>query len=420
MNNKIKLLGVAGLLAIAASGLTSCGATAVDLSIWCNSGDKDLVGRMIKTFKSENSDYASKNIKVIATMAENETGASLTTDLGKAADVMLMADDNIRVGVDAKCIEPLTDAEIKAFTLSDGADAMKSGLVDGTYYGRPYRCDNSFLLTYNSTLISATEATTLEGILAACKTKGVKLYYPISNSWYTPSFMWAAGGKQNLVTKNGKTLINCNFYANSDVATGSQAISDLYAQYKDVWVDSDKTAPIEKGFADGTIGACILWNDLTNIKAKCSTAVVTTLPSYTFGGTAHPLMAFRGYKDVIVKYGLADEKLTLARSFADYLAGKACQQLFLSEQGYGVSNLELKATAEYTKVEWVKYISAEEVAGRLVDQAANVTGSFWSPIEAFGKLIIASAPAWGTYTDAHQALKAITVSTGWNGPTYEA
>jgi maltose-binding protein MalE len=417
MNNKVRLLGAIALLGLSATGLTSCGSK-TDLSIWCNSGDKDFMGNLITQFKAANADYKGKVIKVIATMAENETGGNVTKDLGAAADVMLMADDNIRTAVNAACLEPLTADEVTSFTASDGLAAVTASKIGDKYYGRPYRCDNSYLLVYNSAIVSDTQSAKLEDILAACKAKSAKCYFPISNSWYTPSFLWAAGGKQNVIKDSkGKDVINSNFYSD-DIASAAQSVSDLFAQYKGTWVSGDDTAAIESGFADTTVGACILWNDLANIQAKCPTAKVTTLPSINMNGADKPLFAFRGYKHVVVKAGLEGDTLTMSQKFADFVASKDAQQQFLDTQKYGVSNLSIKATPAYQSIDWVKMISVEEVAGRLVEQAANVTGSFWDPVAAFGTLITTSAPKWGTYENAKAALKSLVTSSGWNGTTY--
>jgi maltose-binding protein MalE len=420
MINKAKLAGLAGacVLALGAvAALTSCNKKAADLNIWCPSGDNEVMNTIIANFKAANETYKDKKIAIQANYGEGDTQGALTADLEAGADVICMADDNIRAAVDAECLQPLTDAEVTAAKASDGEAAVNAGGIDGKYYGFPYRGDNAPLMMYDKTIIDDTAKLTLEGVLAACKAKGAKFYWDLANGWYGAEYLWAAGCQQYVAKdSNNKQIVYSNFHSDEGAAA-ADAMMALFQTYKDTLVISSTAGTIESGFGDKSIGGCMLWNDYTNCHGKNANVSVAKLPTIAIGGVAKQLKCFVGYKHVVVKAGIADtERLALAKAFAAFETNEASQKLRLTQLGYGPSNLKLLAGSEAAALPWASAITEMSKANAVVAQATSVTSAFWDPVKVFNQIIQNSkAGAWGTYDNAKMALKAMVNSTGWGG-----
>lgn len=420
INNK-KVL-VLGLCAFASMALASCGGgsqtASADLSIWCPSTDNDVTATIIEKFKAANASYASKTIKVIANAGEGDVYGMMSKDIEASADVVCMADDNIRSAVDGELVVALDAATKTALTTTEGAANVASASIDGTCYGYPYRADNSYMLFYDSTIVSDEQAKTIEGVLAACKTGSAKFAFSIANSWYGASPLWAAGGNE---TVNSDGIIESNF-ATASVAAGGQAWADLYAANHDtVWVSTDSKDTILAGFTAGATtkyGAAVLWNAYNDFHAANANIKVTKLPTLSIGGTAKQMKAFVGTKEVVLsnKTSMTGDKLALAKAFAAYYTNSDSQKARIA-LGYGPSNLTLGSSADVAALPFIQAIGQQAAANATVSQAGQTTGKYWTPVENFGKLIVSNAPNWGDYGDGVDgclgALQALVKSDGW-------
>jgi arabinogalactan oligomer/maltooligosaccharide transport system substrate-binding protein len=403
----------------ASSATTSQGGDTgdADLSIWCPSTDNDITTQIITDFKAANTGYASKSIKVIANYGEGDVYGAMSKDITASADVVCMADDNIRSAVDGELLVSLTDAEKAALVTTEGEANVNSASIDGVCYGYPYRADNSYMLFYDSSIVSDTQAQTLEGIIAACKASSAKFSFPISNSWYGASPLWAAGGTE---TVNEDTILVSNFGTEA-VAKGGQAWADLYASNVDTWTSTDSKDTILAGFTAGAttkFGAAVLWNAYNDFHAANENVKVTKLPTMVIDGAAKQMKAFVGTKEVVLanKTDMTGDKLALAKAFASYYTNKASQKARIS-LGYGPSNLELGASDDVASLPFVKAIGQQAAIGATVSQAGQTTSKYWTPVETWGKLIINNAPNWGDYGDGIDgcldSLKALVKSDGW-------
>jgi len=414
MINKSKLIEAgAALMMLVASGasLSSCGPAAFDLSYWCPSLDNDVMAEIVDDFKADNPDYAGKNIGLLANYSEGETYSALHKDLGAAADVILMVDDNIRAGVKAQELQPLPVNDRNAAITSDGNDAVASLSIDGTMYGYPYRNDNAPMMIYDKTVFpDPTKLNKIEDVLSACKTANKKFYLDLGNGWYNPFVLWAGGG--TFTVDGGSIVTDIAGTKNASCAVAAQAVYDLYGQYKDIWVNNSTTGTIESGFEDKSIGVAFIWNDLKTLLGKNANVTVTTWPTLHIGSNDIKLECFQSYKAVVVKAELADDRLALAEAFAQYCASEKAQTRRVKELSYGPSNLKVQATDEAKAIPWVEAISSMTLSGLTHPQAPNTTSDFWTPMANFGGLITAQK-TWGDYKTAARALVGLVSNTGW-------
>ena len=388
------------------------GSGTLSLSIWCPSTDNDYMSTIITNFKEDNPEYATADIRVIANPGEGEVANLANQEQEATADVFCLADDNIRQMVEAEMIAPLTDEEVATAIEENGEDAVDAGRVDETAYGFPYRNDNGYVLYYDSSIITPTQASTLEGILAACQESGSLFYYEIADSWYTPSFLTAVGGKWE-INADGDIVAN---FLNETVVQGVESFKTLYDQYRETWVvqealdAGDIDAGLQEGAATRT-GAFICWNHYDDAVALNEDIECAPLP--TFNGQA--LRTFLGYKHVGVKsetLGLTGDRAVLAKEFAAYLTNQESQQLRRDTLGHGVTNLVVNETP-YTDNPHLTILNEMFADGATIAQGVNVTADFWDPVKSIGQAIYLQS-GWGEYTGgAADVLGNVVNQTGW-------
>lgn len=401
------------VLSLVAMGLASCGGgDSADLTYWCPNGDNAVMAKLVENFKASNAEYAKLNIKLKANYGEGDTYAVLHKDLDAAADVILMADNNIRSGVLAEELAEIKDDAFKR-TVSAGAVAATS--IGGKMYGYAYRADNSPMPIYDSSVLTAEDVKSFETILQKSKAAGKKVYFDFGNGWYNATLLWTGGGS---FTINGEGKLATNVggtgSARAGVAKGLEAYKALFNSYKDTFVSSSDSGLIEAGFKDGSISYAFLWNDMAAIKANNANAAVATWPTINVEGTAKNMDCFASYKAVVCKDNPKNAKRQeLAIAFAAFIANKDSQKIRMDDLQYGPSNLELLASEDVKKLPFVEKIGEMEKAGRTHSQALSTTDDFWTPMQNLGGLITNGKETWGDYANAGKALDALVSNQGW-------
>lgn len=408
-------------LSLAAMGLASCGGGGknADLYYWCPSNDTDVMAELAEKFIQANPEYAGKSIQLGGNYEEGGTAKQLHADLDAAADVMLMADDNIRAAVQAEELAEITDAD---FAKTVDANAVQACSVNGKTYGYAYRADNSPMPFYATDFYSAADVTSLETILQKAKASNKKIYFDLGNGWYNACLLWAGDGDFKASSDGQKVITNVGGKkgtAKAGVAAGLKAFKELYNTYKDNWVVSSTAGNIEAGFKSGEVVYAFCWNDMKNIKAAHSAVSVAPWPSINIAGAAKKLETFQSFKAVVCKYNDSDpERLTLAKKFAAFLANKDSQQTRLEKLEYGPSNKELLASDKVAALPFIKAINEMNKENRLHGQAVNTVPAFWDPMATLGGVITngkadGTSGAWGESESAERLLDALVSNSGW-------
>lgn len=423
-NKKPLILGLAS--ALLATGLAACGGGGAagdsDLTYWCPSVDTNVMAQLAEDFKVAHPEYADKKIDLNGNFGEDKAYAELHKNVDIAADVILMADDNIREAVNA---EELTDlSALKGeFSKTVDAKAIAACSVGNSLYGLAYRADNSPMPIYSAEVFAGQESklNSLEGMLEVCKNAGKKFYLDIGNGWYNAFLLWA-GGAQFTAGKDsaGKDVLwNDVMEHQQDVAEVLKAVKALFNQYNGTWVSSSDAAIIQSSFQAGECGVAFNWNNVSNIKGVSAgqTIKVAEWPTLNAGNATIKLKCFQSYKAVVVKDMEDGDRKDLAIAFANYLASKAAQEKRISLE-YGPSNLELLNSDKMNSLDFAKAIKNMDAEGRTVSQAVNVTGKFWSGMEAFGGVLTngiadGEAKAWGNKPNAAAFVAGAVGNAGW-------
>jgi arabinogalactan oligomer/maltooligosaccharide transport system substrate-binding protein len=378
-------------------------ASAVTVNVWCPSTDNDITNKLIASFKEANPTYANATIKIMANVGEGDIKTALLKDPKAGADVMCVADDNIRDCVDGEALLPLSDNITKRLVSEVGQSNVDGASIDGICYGYPYRADNGPMMYYDSAKV--TSIGKIEDILQQCKDKGLKFFFDLNNAWYDCTALWAAGGTNSV---NEKQQIVVNFGTEA-VAKGAEAWRQLYVKYVGTWISSSDLVAWTTAVTDGTFGAGMFWNNIDKFQAVNANVKVSAYPTINIDGKDKQMKSFIGTKDICLNAKtLTGDKLVIARAFARYYSGIDAQNARVG-LGYGPAATSLADSDAVKALPFAGACVAQSKLGA-VPQAATVTGKFWDPVAAWSSLITLNAATdnWGTYgTGVDGALAAL-------------
>lgn len=229
----ISLLACGALAATSLAGFAACGGGGADLTVWGPSSMQESLKEMIEEFKEENPDI--KLSIDVGVCGEGDAFSQMSTDPQSGADVYAWANDQVANLNAIGALSALTSSDVTALQKRMPQSTIDFGKLGNKYYGYPYSADNGFFLFYNSSIVSADQAKTVEGIIKACQAKSVKFIVEITNSWYVNSFTFGAGGRYDL-TRNESgaiTKVNVNFDQKPEGSDysygqlGAQMVADL-------------------------------------------------------------------------------------------------------------------------------------------------------------------------------------------------
>lgn len=411
--------------ALVAGGLASCGGgnDGPSLSIWCPGTDESVINAIVASFKETYEDYADWNIYIDQTIGEGDTQAPLVQDKTASADIICMADDNLRTAVQSNTVLPVDAADVAAIAESDGQDAVDSLSINGTLYGYPYRMDNSYLLFYDTTIYSQEDIKSLDSILKKSQEAGVDFCFDLATGWYSPSVFMANDVYQWIdQDQDGVDTILSEYYtqAGVDVAEALWKLSETYTN--NGWNWTADQGVIEGGVKEGSdtpVGAAILWNDYNILKANNPNIAVAPLPAITVNGEAKPLHTFQSYKALIINNNVeskGEETVEAAKALCRFWTNATNQERYL-DLDYGVSNISVMEKADTTNMPFVQALDTMIEEGRTYAQAPHVTGNFWTPMQNLMTCI--KNLDWGAFSGAKEAIRNMINSTGWTTYSFD-
>lgn len=366
------------------------------LTYWTPTTDTTFMETQVAAFKKANTGFTG-TITLKANMGEGDVKTELLKDPEAGADIMSIADDNIKEAVTGRALTSLGSSADKSnkdslyykLLAHQSADGVGACSVGGKLYGFPYRNDNGYTLMYDKRVVSDEQAKTLEGVLAACKTAGAVLDYDLGNSWYGASYLWANGCT---TTTDAEGLFHATFNTQAGV-DAVLAMNELYKTYGgSTFLFSGDTS---KFGVEGTgrVGAVIEWNNYTDLSKAvggASNIGVAVLPSFKINGADKQLKSFMGYKAFSIRKATAmtAEKLKLATAFCSFLTTKAIQKERLTTLKQGVSDRQLGADSTlWTDNPFMLALNKMAAAGNVVSQATGSCGNYWTPMTDFNNLI---------------------------------
>ena len=319
------LLALAMVLSLAACGgkteapAASAEAEAITLKVWAPQEDQvDANSWLIQVQK--NFEAAHPEYKITwdnGVCPEGDAATMVTADPAAAADVYMFANDQLGTLLQAGALAKLGGSyldQVKADVSATYVNTVTS--TDGNVYGFPV-APNTWFMYYNKELVGDADLTSLEAVLE----KGI-VAMEIKNSWYLPSFFFAAGG--TLFGETGADAAAGIKFGGEAGYAATQAVLDLLAN-PNFKVDGDGYG--NAGLKDGTVAAYFSgsWDYQGLYEALGDKLGAVAAPTVKMGGEAKQLKAYAGSKAVGVNPNAKNQKA--AMQFAAFLASADSQLL---------------------------------------------------------------------------------------------
>ena len=378
-----------GAAATDSTGSDATGETAswgdVTLTMWGAEEDQTMLREMADAFIAENADKGNITINIGA-CSEADAKDNILTDPTAAADVFAFADDQLNELVAAGALQEVTlnADDVKSRNLEGSVEAAS---LDGKLYAYPMTADNGYFLYYDSSVISAEDAQTVDGILAAAAAAGRTFDMTLNDGWYIYSFFAGAGLEATLADDGVNTVCNWNEEPGADVA---QAVMDIASNSAFV---SAPDADIVSGITNGTVCAAVsgTWNAKVAQETWGENYAATKLPTYTMNGEQVQMGSFAGYKLVGVNPHSAN--VGVAMMLADYITNEANQQKRFEDRQLGPSNINVNASEAVQAAPAIAALAAQSDFSDLQRVGAN----YWDPAASLGQ-ILASGETQGKTT----------------------
>ena len=334
------------------------------------------------------------NITIEATIegvSEGNAAGNVLTDVASAPDLYCFAQDQLARLVQASALAaPSTNAAANIRENSD-ADSVAAASVAGKLWAYPLTSDNGYYLYYDTSIISAEDADSLEDIIAACENNGKTFRYALENSWYTASFFFATGCVSDwTINEDGKyTSVNDTFNSPEGLVAmkGMQKLaqSPAYDSNADIFTNA---------------GAIVtgIWNANAAEEHFGANLGATDLPSFTVDGETYHLGSFKGCKLMGVKPQTDPQRQALLHQLAQWLTNEENQLQRAEAFQWGPSNKNAQNTDLVKNNPSIQAISAQNV---YATPQGQIHGSWWD----LAKVLGAEAKAAKTDEDLQAALE---------------
>ena len=308
--------------------------------------------------------------------AEGDAAAMVTADPAAAADVFMFANDQLGTLIQAGALAKLGGAYLEQVQNDVSATYLNTvTATDGGVYGFPV-APNTWFMYYDKSVLTEEDVKTLEGVMA----KG-KVAFEVKNSWYLPSFFFAAGG--TLFGETGADAAAGIKFGGEVGYAATNAVLDLMENPNFV-VDGDGYGNAGLKNAEDDVVAYFSgsWDFGGLFEALGENLGACPAPTVTINGEAAQLKASAGSKAVPVTPNAASQKA--AMQFAAFLASADSQLL-----RFQLRNITPAVTALAENAEGAaSIVAAAESATMAYASVAQPTiaemNPVWGPVGTFG------------------------------------
>lgn len=360
----------------------------VNLTMWGQEQDQQMLQGMIDDFEKEYSKYA--DIKVeLGVQSDAKARDRILTDQEAAADVFSFPSDRIQDLASAGALQSIDDMspvleQYAGKTVDDVKKANIEGSVeaatyDNTLYAFPMTADNGYFLYYDKNVISEDEVKSWDTLLSAAEKSGKKVGMILASGWYNASFFYSAGftTSQN---KDGTTNIDWNGTADYSGVEVTQSMLKIASNPGFMPIaDGDMSNQIASGKLCAAISGT--WDANAAQTAFGDGFAATKLPSFKIGDKDVQQKAVVGYK--MIGVNAHSKNAGWAALLADFITNEDQQKARFEIRQIGPSN---------KKVLEDPMISENITASAVVEQSKfgvrqDVGNNFWAPTKTFGEIV---------------------------------
>lgn len=368
-----------------------------DLTVWSPQEDQDTnwLQDQCEAFAAEHTNW--KINFNYGVCAEGDAKDTVTKDVEAAADVYMLANDNIPDLVSAGALSELGGDYLGYVTSTNSDSILASVTYNDAVVAFPFT-SNTWFMYYDKSVFSEDDVKNFDTMLEKAGEAGKKVSFPLTNSWYIQAFYVA----------NGCTLFGDGTDADAgidfsgDKATAvTEYLVDLAAN-PNFLVDADGAGLA--GLGDSVAAVFSGTWDAENVKEKLGDNMgVAALPTVTIDGKEGQMKSFIGSKAIGVNPNAENQQV--AMSLAAYLAGEKAQTAHYEMRNILPSNINISLADDPIATAVTNVMTDTSIMQPLCKEMGN----YWSPAENMGKNIQS-----GEVTKANAAEKTEEMNTTMN------
>lgn len=363
------------------------------ITVWSPQEDQDT-GWLSKECEAFNEAHPEWDITFkYGVCAEGDVKTTVTQDVKKAADVYMLANDNIPDLVAANALAELGGSYLEDVQANNSESIASSVTYNDQLVAFPFS-SNTWFMYYDKSVYSEDDIKSLDTMLE----KG-KVSFPLSNSWYIQAFY----------VGNGCSLFGDGTEADKGVDFGGDKAAAVTNYLVDLAANSnfinDADGAGLAGLRDGSVNAVFsgTWDAEAVKEALGDNMGVAALPTFTLDGKECQMKSFMGSKAIGVNPNA--ENMQASMALAAYLASEDAQKDHYDMRNILPSNTNIDVSSDQIAAAVADTMKNTSIVQPLLSEMSN----YWSPAENMGKNIIA-----GEITHDNAAEKTEDMNTAMN------
>lgn len=346
-----------------------------DLTVWSPQEDQDTnwLQDQCEAFAAEHPNW--KINFNYGVCAEGEAKDNVTKDVEAAADVYMLANDNIPDLVSAGALSELGGDYLGYVTSTNSDSILASVTYNDSVVAFPFT-SNTWFMYYDKSVFSEDDVKNFDTMLEKAGEAGKKVSFKLTDSWYIQAFYVANGC--TLFGDGTDTDAGIDFGGDKAAAV-TEYLVDLAAN-PNFLVDADGSGLA--GLGDSVAAVFSGTWDADAVKEKLGDNMgVAALPTVTIDGKEGQMKSFIGSKAIGVNPNAENQQV--AMSLAAYLAGEKAQTAHYEMRNILPSNINISLADNPIATAVTNVMTDTSIMQPLCKEMGN----YWSPAENMGKNI---------------------------------
>ena len=346
-----------------------------DLTVWSPQEDQDTnwLQDQCEAFAAEHPNW--KINFNYGVCPEGEAKDNVTKDVEAAADVYMLANDNIPDLVSAGALSELGGDYLGYVTSTNSDSILASVTYIDSVVAFPFT-PNTWFMYYDKSVFSEDDVKNFDTMLEKAGEAGKKVSFKLTDSWYIEAFYVANGC--TLFGDGTDTDAGIDFGGDKAAAV-TEYLVDLAAN-PNFLVDADGSGLA--GLGDSVAALFSGTWDAEAVKEKLGDNMgVAALPTVTIDGKEGQMKSFIGSKAIGVNPNAENQQV--AMSLAAYLAGEKAQTAHYEMRNLLPSNINISLADDPIATAVTNVMTDTSIMQPLCKEMGN----YWSPAENMGKNI---------------------------------
>ena len=346
-----------------------------DLTVWSPQEDQDTnwLQDQCEAFAAEHPNW--KINFNYGVCPESEAKDNVTKDVEAAADVYMLANDNIPDLVSAGALSELGGDYLGYVTSTNSDSILASVTYNDSVVAFPFT-PNTWFVYYDKSVFSEDDVKNFDTMLEKAGEAGKKVSFKLTDSWYIEAFYVANGC--TLFGDGTDTDAGIDFGGDKAAAV-TEYLVDLAAN-PNFLVDADGSGLA--GLGDSVAALFSGTWDAEAVKEKLGDNMgVAALPTVTIDGKEGQMKSFIGSKAIGVNPNAENQQV--AMSLAAYLAGEKAQTAHYEMRNLLPSNINISLADDPIATAVTNVMTDTSIMQPLCKEMSN----YWSPAENMGKNI---------------------------------